>query len=87
MSDIIIPIIILNDCPMSELSDLFTIDIISNSFPLLTKNKVSKKNKPFDYLELSLNKRYCNGVVVDERTLYSTTNNSVSSWDTVVQCV
>jgi hypothetical protein len=32
-------------------------------------------------------KRICNGVVVDERTLYSTTNNSISSWDMVVQYV
>ena len=30
---------------------------------------------------------YCNEVVVDERTLYSTTNNSVSSWDIVAQYV
>jgi hypothetical protein len=26
-------------------------------------------------------------LVIDERTLYSTTNNLISSWDMVVQCV
>jgi hypothetical protein len=31
--------------------------------------------------------KYCNEVVVDERTLYSTINNLVSSWDMVVQYV
>jgi hypothetical protein len=58
MSDIIIPIMILNNCPMSELSDPFAIDIIPNSFPLSAENKVSEKGDTFEHLELSLNKRY-----------------------------
>jgi hypothetical protein len=58
MSNIIIPAMILSDCPMSELSDLFAVDIISNSFPLLAKNEVFEKNDPFEHLELSPNKRY-----------------------------
>jgi hypothetical protein len=58
MSDIIILVMILSDCPMSELSDPFTVNIISNSFPLLAENEVSKKNDPFEHLELSPNKRY-----------------------------
>jgi hypothetical protein len=58
ISNIIIPAIISSDCPISELSDPFTVDIIPNSFPLLAKNKVSEKNDPFEHLELFLNKRY-----------------------------
>ena len=40
---------------MSEHSDPFTVDIISNSFPLSTENEVSD---PFEHLELSPSKRY-----------------------------
>jgi hypothetical protein len=58
MSDIIIPAIILSDCPMSELSDPFAVNIIPNSFPLLAENEVSEKSDPFEYLKLSPNKRY-----------------------------
>ena len=58
MSDIIIPAMILSNCPMSELSDPFAVDIIPNSFPLLAENEVSEKNDPFEHLELSPNKRY-----------------------------
>jgi hypothetical protein len=58
MSDIIIPVIISSDCPMSELSEVFAVDIIPNSFPLLAENEVSEKNNPSEHLELSSNKRY-----------------------------
>ena len=57
-TNIIISATASNDYPMSELSDLFAVDIISNSFPLLTENKVSEKIDPFEHLELSSNKRY-----------------------------
>ena len=43
---------------MSELSDLFAVDIISNSLPLSTENEVSEEVDPFEHLELSPNKRY-----------------------------
>jgi len=58
MSNIIILVMISNDCPMSKLSDPFTVDIIPNFFPLLAENEVSEKNDSFEHLELSLNKRY-----------------------------
>ena len=58
MSDIIIPTMISSNCPISEPSDLFAVDIIPNSFPLSTQNNVSEKGKPFEHLELSPNKRY-----------------------------
>jgi hypothetical protein len=57
-TNIIIPATASSDYPMSKLSDPFTVDIISNSFPLLTENEVSEEVEPFKYLELSLNKRY-----------------------------
>jgi hypothetical protein len=57
-TNIIIPTIILSNYPMSKLSDSFTVDIISNSFPLLTENKVFEEVNPFEHLELSPNKRY-----------------------------
>jgi hypothetical protein len=57
-SDIIIPATMSSDCPMSEPSDPFTADIIPNSFPLSTENKVSHEGDPFEHLELSPNKRY-----------------------------
>ena len=47
-----------SDYPISELSDPFAVDIISNSLPLSTKNEVSEKVDPFEHLELSPNKRY-----------------------------
>jgi hypothetical protein len=47
-----------SDYPMSELSDPFAVDIISNSFPLLTENEVSKEVDSFEHLELSPNNRY-----------------------------
>jgi hypothetical protein len=47
-----------SDYPVSELSDPFAVDIISNFFSLSTENKVSEEVDPFEYLELSLNKRY-----------------------------
>jgi hypothetical protein len=58
MSNIIIPVMILSNYPMSELSDPFTVDIIPNSIFLLAKNEVSEKHNPFEHLELSLNKSY-----------------------------
>jgi hypothetical protein len=58
MSDIIIPVLMSSDCLMSELSDPFAVDIIPNSFPLLTENDVSQVGDPFEHLELSPNKRY-----------------------------
>jgi hypothetical protein len=57
MSDIIIPAT-MSDYPISELSDPFATDIIPNSFPLSTENKVSEKGNTFDHLELSPNKKY-----------------------------
>jgi hypothetical protein len=56
--NIIIPATASSDYSMSEHSDPFTVNIISNSFPLSTKNEVSKKVDPFEHLELSPNKRY-----------------------------
>jgi hypothetical protein len=58
MSDIIILITMSSDCPISELLDPFATDIIPNSFPLSIENKASKKGNTFDYLKLSLNKKY-----------------------------
>ena len=57
-TNIIIPAMILSDYPMFELSDPFAVNIISNSFPLSTKNEVSEEVDPFEHLELSPNKRY-----------------------------
>ena len=57
-TNIIIPAIASSDYPISEHSDPFTVDIISNSFPLSTENEVSKKVDSFEHLELSPNKRY-----------------------------
>ena len=57
-TNIIIPATASSDYPMSEHSDPFTIDIISNSFPLSTENEVSKEVDSFEHLELSPNKRY-----------------------------
>jgi hypothetical protein len=57
-TNIIIPIMTSSDYPMPELSDLFAIDIISNSFPLSTENEVSEEVDPFEHLKLFLNKRY-----------------------------
>ena len=56
--NIIIPATASSDYPMSELSDPFTVDIISNSFPLSTENEVSEEVDPLEHLQLSLNKRY-----------------------------
>jgi hypothetical protein len=58
MSDIIIPATMSSDYPISEPSDPFVTDIIQNSFPLSTENKVSEEGNTFDYLELSPNKKY-----------------------------
>jgi hypothetical protein len=58
MSDIIIPATMSSDCPMSEPSDPFAVDIIPNSFPLSIENEVSQEGDPFEHLELSPNKRY-----------------------------
>jgi hypothetical protein len=58
MLDIIIPVTISSDCPMSELSDLFTASIVPNSFPLSIENEDSQESNPFEHLELSLNKKY-----------------------------
>ena len=58
MSDIIIPATMSSDYPMSEPSNLFAADIILNSFPLSTENKVSQEGDPLEHLELSSNKRY-----------------------------
>jgi hypothetical protein len=57
-TNIIIPATASSDYPMSELSDPFAVDIISNSFPLSTENEVSEEVNPFEHLELSPNKRY-----------------------------
>jgi hypothetical protein len=57
-TNIIIPTTVSSNYPMSEHSDPFTVDIISNSFPLSTENKVSEEVDPFEHLELSPNKRY-----------------------------
>ena len=57
-TNIIILAMASSDYPMSELLDPFTVDIISNSFPLSTKNEVLEEVDPLEYLELSLNKRY-----------------------------
>ena len=57
-TNIIIPATASSDYPMSEHSDPFTVDIISNSFPLLTENEVSEEVDPLEHLELSPNKRY-----------------------------
>jgi hypothetical protein len=58
MSNIIIPAMMSSDCPMSEPSDPFAVDIIPNSFPLSIENEVSQEGDPFEHLELSPNKRY-----------------------------
>ena len=57
-TNIIIPTTASSDYPMSELSDPFAVDIILNSFPLLTENEVLEEVNPLEYLELSPNKRY-----------------------------
>ena len=57
-TNIIIPAMISSDYPMSELLDPFTVDIISNSFPLSTENKFLEEVDSFEHLELFLNKRY-----------------------------
>ena len=57
-TNIIIPAMTSSDYLMSELSDLFAVDIISNSLPMSTENEVSKEVDPFEHLKLSLNKRY-----------------------------
>ena len=57
-TNIIIPATASSDYPMSELSDPFAVNIILNSLPLSIKNEVSEEVDPFEYLELSLNKRY-----------------------------
>jgi hypothetical protein len=57
-TNIIIPTIASSNYPISELSDLFAANIISNSFPLSTENKVSEEVDSFEHPELSLNKRY-----------------------------
>ena len=57
MSDIIIPATMSSNCPMSEPSDPFAVDIIPNSFPLSIENEVSQEGDPFEHLELSPNKR------------------------------
>ena len=58
MSDIIIPVTMSSDCPMSELSDPFAASIVLNSFPLSIENEDSQKSNPFEHLELSPNKKY-----------------------------
>ena len=57
-TNIIIPAMASSNYSMSELSDLFAVDFISNSFPLSTENKVLEEVDPFKHLELSPNKRY-----------------------------
>ena len=57
-TNIIIPATASSDYLMSKHSDPFTVDIISNSFSLSTENEVSEEVDPFEYLELSPNKRY-----------------------------
>ena len=54
-TNIIIPAMVSSDYPMSELSDPFAVNIISNSLPLSTENEISDL---FEYLELSPNRRY-----------------------------
>ena len=58
MSDIIIPVTMSSDYPMSEPSDPFAAGIIPNSFPLSIENEDSQESNPFEHLELSPNKRY-----------------------------
>jgi hypothetical protein len=58
MLDIIIPATISSDYSMSELSNPFATNIIPNSFPLSTENKVLEEGNTFNYLELSPNKKY-----------------------------
>ena len=41
LSDIIIPVTMLSDCPMSKLSDPFATSIIPNLFPLSIENENS----------------------------------------------
>jgi hypothetical protein len=57
-TNIIIPAMASSDFFMSEPSDPFFSDRISNSFPLFIENEDSQKNNPFKHLELSPNKRY-----------------------------
>ena len=47
-----------SDYPMSELSDPFAVNIISNLLPLSTENEVSEEVDSFEHLELFPNKRY-----------------------------
>jgi hypothetical protein len=58
MLDIIIPVTMSSDCPMSELSDLFAASIVPNSFPLSIENEDSQESNSFEHLELSPNKKY-----------------------------
>ena len=56
LTNIIIPVS--SDCYMSEASDSFAIDTILNSFPLSPiENGLSQEGNPFEYLEVSPNKR------------------------------
>jgi len=57
-TNIIIPAMASSDFFMSEPSDLFISDRISNSFPLSIENKDSQESNPFKHLELSPNRRY-----------------------------
>jgi hypothetical protein len=56
--NIIIPAMASSNYPIFELSNLFTVDIISNSFPLSIENEIFKEVDLFEHLELSPNKRY-----------------------------
>jgi hypothetical protein len=58
MSDIVIPATMSSDYSMSELSDLFAVSIIPNSFPLSIENEDSQESNTFEHLELSPNKRH-----------------------------
>ena len=58
MSDIIIPVTMSSDCPMSKFSDPFTASIVPNSFPLSIENEDSQENNTFEHLKLSPNKKY-----------------------------
>ena len=70
MSDIIIPAIMSSDYPMSDPSDPFAADIISNTFPPSIEPEDSEGNL-FEHLNLSPNKRY---------TLWN--RNTVEYWNT-----
>ena len=74
MSDIIIPVTMSSDCPMSELSDPLAASIIPNPFPLSIENKDSQESNPF-----------CNSGILWTRGLSILQLVVLESrWDTVV---